>query len=660
MNISNSFSVFLYSFKLKDKLLHHPDAIWKPSFIEPDKNFYFSHIQDFFIKNNTAAGAIVDPSCCVRYDLVKENLSPAQKEKLTLFHKLFAKSRHIATVGSGKTIAFKLITDRSVLGPSLLYNPLTEIGILSFSCALSESDKTLHQLTDLNYQFREFGKNNDPVFHFPKQEYARGQQQAVTDALRTANPQLAQDDDAYHKWNVCSLINVLLRDITLEHTAALSPNRLQGFTYVQTTEKPEAQALAEASFRLRRMYNNAFIPDPVFLHASSETEQTFEHIHFGASIEGCVVIVQGAKEVLPPFLRDFEHTVKNRYFWSYLLAYYQRLAIIDMNDQLSHLYDEGLPALDKLLEASSKLSRTELRTLFSQVSFFSQHNDFYEFCKRNLRLEELYDAIRGKMEDVSRLLTEQLEMEEKRRDMERKEEQYIREQNLILEKKVQERTRALRKEKQKSDDLLLNILPLEIAEELKQNGAAAARLYDHVTILFTDFVNFTRISEQLSPQELIDELHTCFKAFDEISTKYHLEKIKTIGDAYLAVCGLPTPHERHAQNTVQAAIAIRDFMAARKKRLGDKTFGIRIGVHSGSAIAGIVGVKKFAYDIWGDTVNTAARMESSGEAEKVNISEHTYALVKEEFHCVYRGKIAAKNKGVMKMYFVNGQLTMDN
>ncbi len=212
----------------------------------------------------------------------------------------------------------------------------------------------------------------------------------------------------------------------------------------------------------------------------------------------------------------------------------------------------------------------------------------------------------------------------------------------------------LSREKKRSEDLLLNILPSEVADELKDKGTAEARYFDHVTVLFTDFVNFTAASEKMNPQQLIDELHTCFKAFDEITGKYNIEKIKTIGDAYLAVGGLPVADPMHAQRVVQAALDINAFMQERRRRLGDRTFEIRIGIHSGSVVAGIVGVIKFAYDIWGDAVNIAARMEQGGEAGRVNISQDTYELVKEQYKCTYRGEISAKNKGELSMYFVDG------
>jgi class 3 adenylate cyclase len=213
----------------------------------------------------------------------------------------------------------------------------------------------------------------------------------------------------------------------------------------------------------------------------------------------------------------------------------------------------------------------------------------------------------------------------------------------------------LKNERDRSENLLLNILPSEVAEELKEKGTANAKLFDDVTVLFTDFVGFTKVSERLTPQQLVDELHACFSAFDAIMEKHNIEKIKTVGDAYLAVSGLPLANNNHAENLVKAAIEIRDFMRRRKLETENsklETFEIRIGVHSGSVVAGIVGVKKFAYDIWGDTVNTAARMEQNSKAGKINISHTTHELVKNKFTCQYRGEIDAKNKGLLKMYFV--------
>ncbi len=218
--------------------------------------------------------------------------------------------------------------------------------------------------------------------------------------------------------------------------------------------------------------------------------------------------------------------------------------------------------------------------------------------------------------------------------------------------------KIIEKERDRSDELLHNILPEEVAAELKEKGHADARLIDHVTVLFTDFKGFTAMSEKLSPKELVKDIHECFSAFDHIMEKHGIEKIKTIGDAYMAAGGLPTPNTTHALDVVKAAFEIRDFIAegkARKLAMGLPYFEIRIGIHTGPVVAGIVGVKKFAYDIWGDTVNTASRMESSGEPGRVNISSATYELVRNTPGLRFepRGRIEAKNKGTLEMYFVN-------
>jgi class 3 adenylate cyclase/uncharacterized protein HemY len=220
----------------------------------------------------------------------------------------------------------------------------------------------------------------------------------------------------------------------------------------------------------------------------------------------------------------------------------------------------------------------------------------------------------------------------------------------------------LQVEKDRSEHLLHNILPIEVADELKEKGYVDAQDFETASILFTDFKSFTETASHLTPQELVEEINVCFKAFDTIIEKYHIEKIKTIGDAYMAAGGLPKPDANAVKNIILASLEMQQFVAKRKSEneaRNKPAFEMRVGIHVGPIVAGIVGVKKFQYDVWGDTVNIASRMESNGAVGKVNISHHTYELVKNEsdLSFEYRGKITAKGKGELKMYFVSKRNT---
>ncbi len=220
---------------------------------------------------------------------------------------------------------------------------------------------------------------------------------------------------------------------------------------------------------------------------------------------------------------------------------------------------------------------------------------------------------------------------------------------------IQKTKRIIEEEKERSDRLLLNILPEETAEELKAKGKVKARKYESVTVLFSDFKGFTSYSEGLSPEALVHTIGFYFSKFDEIMEKYDLEKIKTIGDAYMCAGGLHDNKNDHAERMIRAAEEIVEFVDKTRKdeTARELTFDIRIGINTGPVVAGVVGTKKFAYDIWGDTVNVAARMESMSEPGRINISENTYDLLKDQWSFDYRGELEVKNRGKLKMYFVN-------
>nr|WP_283773946.1 adenylate/guanylate cyclase domain-containing protein [Aquiflexum sp. TKW24L] len=209
----------------------------------------------------------------------------------------------------------------------------------------------------------------------------------------------------------------------------------------------------------------------------------------------------------------------------------------------------------------------------------------------------------------------------------------------------------IEKEKDRSEKLLLNILPAETAEELKEYGSVKVLRNESVTVLFTDFKNFSATAENISPEVLVKSLDYYFKKFDEICSRNNLEKIKTIGDSYMCVGGLPKENQTHPRDVVLAAKEMMAFVNSKSDE-GICAFEMRVGIHTGPVVAGIVGIKKWQYDIWGDTVNIASRMESNSVPGKINLSESTYDLISEEFECEYRGSFEIKNRGTWKMYYL--------
>ncbi len=222
-----------------------------------------------------------------------------------------------------------------------------------------------------------------------------------------------------------------------------------------------------------------------------------------------------------------------------------------------------------------------------------------------------------------------------------------------VEQKVRERMASVMREKEKSDKLVNDLFPKGTIEEFKKSGRTKTRKFEMVTVLFSDIQGFTRIAEEMNPEVLIDELDKFFFRFDSVVEKYNIEKIKTIGDAYMAAGGIPVKNSSNPVEVVLAGLEMQYYMKDLIKKKSN-IWDLRIGIHTGPVIAGVVGQKKLSYDIWGDTVNTASRMESSGESGKVNISGTTYGLIKDYFICEYRGKLPVKYKGNIDMYFVTG------
>lgn len=353
-------------------------------------------------------------------------------------------------------------------------------------------------------------------------------------------------------------------------------------------------------------------------------------------------------------------------------------------------YEKSIPILLKAVTMAKEMNyRTIMVDLYEELSkSYSGQKDFakaYEYNNKYLALEDslqknekskafaqlnLYE--KEKAEKEREILNKNLEIQELRLNRQR----LIRNSVIIVgglililliglwqryrftrrtKSELEDKNKIIEIERDKSDKLLLNILPEETAGELKTSGKSKARMFNSVTVMFIDFKGFTMMAEKMTPEELVDEIDHYYKTFDDIIIRHNIEKIKTIGDAYICAGGLPIPNDTHTIDVLMAACEIRDFMEnvkSDKKAAGLPYFEARIGVHTGPVVAGIVGTRKFAYDIWGDTVNTASRMESSGEVGKINISATTWEKVKDEFICSHRGKIETKNKGLMDMYFV--------
>lgn len=351
----------------------------------------------------------------------------------------------------------------------------------------------------------------------------------------------------------------------------------------------------------------------------------------------------------------------------------------EKNYPLAREYEDSSLIINK--ELGAKLN---LRQVYSAFSTIDSAEGNYAEAVKNYKLYTIYRDSISNEENTRKMLSEQLSYEFDKKhivdSLQFASESKIETINLNKQKiftilgfigmalllifaafifrslRLSHRQRALiEKGKKRSDDLLLNILPAETAEELKSTGVAKAKRFEQVSVMFTDIKNFTLVSETMNPEDLVNEINYCYSEFDKIVSRNHVEKIKTIGDGYMAAGGLPVENSTNPVDTVNAALDIVNFMReeTRRRKLQNKPyFEVRIGIHTGPVVAGVVGLNKFAYDIWGDTVNTASRMESSGEAGKVNISGATYELVKGKFTCTYRGKVQAKNKGEIDMYFV--------
>ena len=426
-----------------------------------------------------------------------------------------------------------------------------------------------------------------------------------------------------------------------------------------------------------------------------------KHLALKDSLERIKLLEQKEMENIHAFLEDTENNFRQIQFESELEQANLEQAEL-RNKALALEFEAHKQTLERekkeqqiaLLEKEKQAEEANVRA--AQLEAEKTRRDLALATQANLLLErqKQLDSLHQQRQldslDAARLLAEQQKQfaeEESRKELERKEKEqaefrskiyslgalgllifalitgswlYGRKLNRTLAKrneKIEAQNKEIESERNRAEGLLLNILPAAIAYELKEKGAATPKHYDAVTVLFTDFEGFTAIAAEMHPEEVVKELNECFMKFDEIAEKYHLEKIKTIGDSYMCAGGLPVKNTTHPHDAVSAGKEMLTFIEQRNNRLkasGKPPWPIRIGIHTGELVAGVVGKRKFAYDIWGDTVNVASRMESNSEVGHINISEATYKLVGDKFHCKYRGELEVKHKGKMGMYIVDG------
>lgn len=390
-----------------------------------------------------------------------------------------------------------------------------------------------------------------------------------------------------------------------------------------------------------------------------------------------ILVVDDEPDVEALFTQKFRSKIREgEYIFYFAVNGFDALEKLDQIPEIDVVFtDINMPEMDGI----TLLSKIRERGFICKTNVVSAYGDLknirnamnngaYDFVIKPIELDDLDATLKKSLlenkltkeglkakADLLNAIKEREQAQQLALERLLENERIILEQNEMLEQKVSERTRELEIEKRKSDELLLSILPRETAEELKLNGKVAPKFFNEVTVLFADFVNFTALSANLSPEELIHEINHCFCAFDEITEKHGVEKIKTIGDAYMCAEGVPIQDDYRIDNMIHAATEMISFVhrnKAQKREKGLPAFDVRIGIHTGPIMAGVVGLKKFNYDIWGDTVNFAARMESHSEPGKINISQETYEKIADRFETEFRGSFEVKGKGSVNMYYL--------
>lgn len=460
IKLYDSFTLFLYDFKLKKSFAelflskNESLSIWNRSAIKPDESYLFNHVQDFFT-NNSNQGEI-DENQCVIYELKKDNLSPQEKQKLSLFNNLFSKTHSMPDKSEDpsqeqlRKINFKLYNDSTVLSPKIFICPLSSVGIFTFVFRLSDESNTLENLINFNYKARIFSSGQIAYFNTAANPHPKAavQEKLIAESLiqfskknkdsgllpdtkngGSITPEIISD----HQWSMRTFVNYFLQDFEKGSIEEVSPARIQAFTYVQPEKKISGEELDHALFRLRRMYNYNYIPAKSFIEKSDETAQTFDQIHYGASVEGAVIMLNEDIGKLPAFLKNYSDVLKRRNIWTYLLAYHQRIALIVAADEVAALFGNNLtPDYIELSGIIKRLTTIQLKCMFNEISHYTQQNDFYYLCCKNLRLPNLFEELKEELSELNQTLAEEWHKQEEQARINKEKEDKARDQRITI------------------------------------------------------------------------------------------------------------------------------------------------------------------------------------------------------------------------------------
>lgn len=403
--LEESFTLFLYSFKYADDLtdlLAHPDSKWERSIISPDPTCFFNYVNEFFANNQKKHGEI-DPSQLVIYQVKSSNLNEKEKDHLFLYNSLISKNHSIDI--DKKSIDFKFLKDKNILSPKILLLPFSNIGVFSFGISLNTSEADFNDFLNVNYNLRIFSSGKIQQIKSEKKDHFQAKNNEEKIALLLGSKCNISPVEGFHVWDINFFINYMLDEIKTG-IRTLSPSRLQGFCFVEFNPPKNKEDINSWLFRTSRMYTENYQPSVKQLQDDTWMSQTFEGIYHASSVEGTAVLIESNNK---PFYKNYKGIVIHRILWTFLLAYIQRLSLISLAEDNSHIYSkEQEPSIHLLEGLVEKISRVQLKCLFTEVSHISQQNVFYNLCLSQFRIDQLFQEIKEEVMEINQLIADRL------------------------------------------------------------------------------------------------------------------------------------------------------------------------------------------------------------------------------------------------------------